>query len=262
VSVLNNRYIRLEEMGAFLRACNYPNELIEDGIRKALSFNRHDLVYGGIHDTNNKNKMLKISDTIPYITTFNQNSNHTNLIQDALTCLQEKSSTKSIFKDKEILISKRQPANIKNILTRAKYDPNEIYGVHKCTDPRCKLCDIIITGTIFQFEKNIFNFKIKSYMTCNSLNCIYVMKCCGCSKTYIGETGNLRLRINLHRDHSNKNIGLGVSRHIFQCTANIDSVNKFLVMPFYKVHTDDINYSKNMESHFILKFGPELNSSP
>ena len=94
-------------------------------------------------------------------------------------------------------------------------------------------------------------------MTCNTLNCIYVIECQGCYKMYIGETNNLTLRTNFHREHSNKNIGFDVSRHIHTCYHNSDI--KFKIMPFYKMPTDDAMYRKNMEHFFIKIFNPELN---
>ena len=94
-------------------------------------------------------------------------------------------------------------------------------------------------------------------MTCNTFNCIYVIECQGCFKMYIGETNNLRLRINLHRDHAKKNTGLGVSKHIFSCSIKLNF--PFKVMPFYKMSTDDSTIRRRMEEHFINKFKPELN---
>ena len=47
-------------------------------------------------------------------------------------------------------------------------------------------------------------------MTCNTFNCIYVTECQGNFKMHIGDTKNLRLRFNLHRDHAKQNTGLGV----------------------------------------------------
>ena len=102
------------------------------------------------------------------------------------------------------------------------------------------------------------HFKIRAQMSCDTLNCIYVLKCEGCSKLYIGETNNLRLRVNLHKSHANINCGLNVSRHFYNC--NPDGGNKFLVMPFYKLSMDDANFRKRMETHFIKKLKPELNS--
>ena len=71
-------------------------------------------------------------------------------------------------------------------------------------------------------------------MSCNTLNYIYVIKCLGCQKLYIGETNNLRFRTNLHRDHSSKNIGLNVSRHIYECTRGKYQKDNFLSCHFIK----------------------------
>ena len=73
-------------------------------------------------------------------------------------------------------------------------------------------------------------------MSCDSKNCTYVLQCAGCQDIYIGETNNnIRQRINLHKDHASKNIGLDVSRNIFQCTEYLGATifPKYFVMPFF-----------------------------
>ena len=103
-------------------------------------------------------------------------------------------------------------------------------------------------------------------MTCDTLNCIYAIKCQGCEKMYIGETNNLRLRTNVHKDHASKNVGLSVSRHIYECTKgkpcdkNLKNV-KFLIMPFNKLQSDDVATRRGMEKYFINKFSPALNET-
>ena len=96
-------------------------------------------------------------------------------------------------------------------------------------------------------------------MSCDTKNCIYLLQCAGCQDIYIGETNNFRLRINLHKDHASKNIGLNVSRHIFQCTEHRGDSPKFFAMPFFKITVDNIYLRRNMESYFINKFCPQLN---
>ena len=86
-------------------------------------------------------------------------------------------------------------------------------------------------------------------MTCNTKNCIYVLKCAGCLKMYIGETSCLRSRTNLHRDHSNRNTGLGVSRHLFSCAQG--SGPKFVIMPFFKMSNDDQMQRRTKEEYLI-----------
>lgn len=244
---------RLKEMGQFLYQCKYPINLINDSINKATAIDRSTLLNHNcnkITQDNNHNKIIHVS-------TYNPNFDTNEEYMNNIFCYLKKNA-EDVFSDNEILSSKRQPANIKQILTRANFNTNPIdIGVFKCNKSRCKLCEIIKTGDVLYFKNVNFQFKIKSYMTCDTLNCIYVIICAGCKDIYIGETNNFRLRTNLHRDHALKNTGLGVSRHIFKCTINME--NKFTIMPFYKLNSDDIQFRKSMETHFINKFQPELN---
>lgn len=174
--------------------------------------------------------------------------------------LKRSETTQDIFTDEELILSSRQPPNLKNLLTRAKFCSNEQGGVNKCSSPRCKLCNIIIIGNSYFFKNVDINFKILTAMTCDVLNCVYVLECGGCGKYYIGETNNFRLRTNLHRDHASKNTGLDVSRHIFKCTRDNFCANNFRIMPFYKVKNDDCDLRRDMEAYFINKLKPDLNS--
>ena len=61
-------------------------------------------------------------------------------------------------------------------------------------------------------------------------------------------------------------MGLSVSRHIYECTKakpsdkNLKNV-KFLIMPFYKLQSDDVATRRSMEKYFINKFSPALNET-
>ena len=88
-------------------------------------------------------------------------------------------------------------------------------------------------------------------MSCNTVNCIYAIKCCGCEECYIGETGNFRSRTNLHEDHIRRCVGLNVSIHIKNCTTHIEENKKFKIMPIYKGKKEDLALRKTMESTFI-----------
>lgn len=253
VSNAELRNKRLREMYQFLCKCRYPANLINDGIKKAIELDRSTLLNYNSKQKLKNNELNKIVHVSTYNPNFDVNQAY---MQNAFYYLQEQAG--DIFSNMEILSSKRQPANIKQILTRASFNTNPVkVGIFKCNKPRCKLCDIIVTGDSVVFKNANFDFKIKKYMSCDTLNCIYVINCMGCNKIYIGETNNFRLRTNLHRDHAIKNSGLGVSKHIFNCTYNLE--NKFTIMPFYKINDDNINFRKSMETHFINKFKPELN---
>ena len=190
------------------------------------------------------------SSSIVHVSTYSSNlHNNDSLINDFFHLLTENISTGEYFRDKRLILSKRQPQNLKSLLTGAQIKGIESGGVFKCNSARL-LCKIIITGNSLIFHLNNFYFTIKCNMTCNCKNCLYVIECQGCKQMYIGETNNFRLRTNLHRDHASKNIGLCVSRHIFSCTNRTHS-EKFRIMPFYKMSTDDPVKRRFMEAYFI-----------
>ena len=72
-------------------------------------------------------------------------------------------------------------------------------------------------------------------MDCTTKNMIYCIKCNGCKKDYIGQTGDqLKNRTTVHRqqinNHETRQISL--SEHLDNCSKDN---NKFMVIPFYKV---------------------------
>ena len=257
VSDYDLRLKRLNEMKFFLKKCHYPENLINDGINKAMNIDRNIL----IHPNNEmKNHKIASNNLITHVSTYNSNySDNGPLLRSFFNKLKENNTTCEIFENQDQIFSKRQPPNLKSILTNARLGSKETGVVSRCNKPRCQLCNIIISGNSFTFYPTNFNFIIKSNMSCNTLNCIYVIKCLGCQKLYIGETKNLRFRTNLHRDHSSKNIGLNVSRHIYECTRGKCQKDKFFIMPFYKVSSDNSAMRKSMETFFRKKFKPELN---
>ena len=244
---------RLNELFQSLKKCNYPSALIEDGIKKALSYDRNILLYPIQRDVDDN--------IIVHVSSYNPNyDSHSNIVQQMFDELKVSKFTKNIFANKKLIQSKRQPPNLKNILTQAKFCTLNKQCVSKCNSPRCQLCEIIIQGDYFRFKNVNYNFLIKSHMTCDTRNCVYVIECTGCYKYYIGETGNFRLRTNLHRDHTKKNEGLGVNKHIFHCTVGKSIKHAFRIMPIYKVKEDDTDLRRNMEEYLINKLKPDLNS--
>ena len=89
------------------------------------------------------------TELIPFVSTHNPyNPDIFNVIKANLPVLQKTKKLKKLFPTEKFLKSKRQPLNLKKILTRAKfYDPNGIqYNVSKCNDPRCGLCEYMAIG--------------------------------------------------------------------------------------------------------------------
>ena len=83
---------------------------------------------------------------------------------------------------------------------------------------------------------------------------IYAIKC-NCGRMYIGETTNLRTRMNLHKEQIKytRYRKLFSSKHIFSCK------EKFNFIPIFSCKDENQIARKNLEHKFIDKYHPSLN---
>ena len=136
------------------------------------------------------------------------------------------------FKNKVFIKSKRQPPNLKRLLTKAKFTnhPLEDFKVTKCNEPRCGLCKHLIEGSSISFKEK--TFKVNANMTCKAKNVMNVIQCRGCNEQYIGETVNLRNRVTLHNQHIRvpELRKIPVSGHIADYS---DREPKYYIFPFF-----------------------------
>ena len=94
----------------------------------------------------------KENSLIPYVTTFNpHNPEIYPEIRHNKAILLRDEKLKTLFSKKTFLKSKRQPPNLKKLLTKAKFsNKNEIkFTVTKCKEPRCGLCKYLKEGSSF-----------------------------------------------------------------------------------------------------------------
>ena len=72
---------------------------------------------------------------------------------------------KSILDNTNIIVSRRQPKNLKKLLTRAEFSSEpSIKNVSKCDESKCGTCNILITGHYINF-KNGKRCEIKSALS-------------------------------------------------------------------------------------------------
>lgn len=249
VSTKDKIDLRLEELRQNLLACNYPPGIINKGLEMALNIPQNQL--------REEKKTITNNSDIPFVTTNHPHSNETkNIIYETMKKVKNNESLGKLFDNTRIINAKRQPPNLKQILTNSHFSSTtETFSVSKCGEKKCMMCTQIREGNHFNFGTS--RFSIKSDMNCNSRNVVYVLECGGCDKLYIGETNNLRLRINNHRTLSNTGAGLYVNNHFYNCAGKNHPT--FKVMPFYKVKRDDTTLRKEKELYFINKFKPLLN---
>ena len=163
----------------------------------------------------------------------------------------------------KIIERKRQPPNLKNNLTKAKFQEHAsrtMHKVFKCNRANCALCDHLAEGYSFNFKGELFY--IKETMSCDVKNVIYVLQCNGCKEYYIGQTGDkLRSRRTVHakqiKDPSTRQLHVPLRGHIDICC---QTDQKFFMFPFFKMHSESISARLAKEKHFIKCFNPKLNA--
>jgi hypothetical protein len=249
------RINRLEELMQSLLQRGYPDKLIRDGISKALELDIAEL----------RTPKMKSNDNnvIAFVTTHNPNNAEIfPTIHNNLAMLKQDQRLCHMLDKTKLIKSKRQPKNLKHILTNARYNNSqtstENCTVSKCKDKRCGTCPHLMEGSNFIFD-NGENFKIKSNFNCHAKNVIYAIICPSCQLTYIGQTTNLRSRVTLHKQHNReaKYRTLHVNKHLSQC-GKCD----FKIFPFYQLYAKSGNISsqlENKEKMFIDKYKPSLN---
>ena len=244
---------RMKELKMFLLKQNYPENLIDGGIEKAMNLEKSTL----------RTVKDKTEDQVmPYVSTHNpKNPEIYNVIQFNLPILHEDPKMSNILSNFKMIKSKRQPKNLKRLLTKAKFNSNNYHEVKRCQRPNCGLCRHLIEGDAFDFKCGR-KFYVHESMTCDVKNVLYVMKCSGCGEEYIGQTGDyLRKRVTVHNQQIRdpRTRMLYVSGHIDTCAHQI--IPKYTIFPFYKMYSDSVSFRCAKENYFINLLKPKLNKS-
>ena len=144
------REVRLRELSLFLQRQKYPLGIIIDGIEKAKQLSVAEL---------RTPRPKTNSDIIPFVHTHDPGiTNVFTTVKANIPILMRSERIKRIIPHNKIIDSRRQPLNLKRILSRAKFQ-SEIgrnYKVETCGDTRCGICsrdnyNYLETGS----EKNI-----------------------------------------------------------------------------------------------------------
>lgn len=241
---------RLSELSQTLKDRKYPVEVINTGIKKALSIPRSKLL-----ESNDNNA----DDITPFISTYNpKNKEIFGIIKNNMDVLNSDQTMARIIKETKIIKCKRQLPNLKRLLTKSDFNKTRTSAkVSKCKEPRCGLCKHLKEGSTITLKDKTFH--VKESMTCTVQNVLYVLICNGCQEFYIGQTGDkLRNRRTVHdqqiRDPSARQ--LPVSSHIDRCCLNDP---KYSIFPFYKFHGNNVSARLAKERYFVKTFNPKLN---
>ena len=245
VSEPTTKNLRLHEMKSILISKKYPIKLIDNAIEKALNIPQNILRIP---------KQQRNQQEISLTLTFNPNNPIvTNSMNYFFQMLKTNNQTKDIFQNSTLRICKRQPPDLKKLLTKATIHPKHSQfhnsSVKKCNRNRCKCCEEIIEGNFFFFSKVNKNFFVRQNMDCLTKFVVYTLICNNCKNYYIGLTSNsLCSRVTLHRQHINNPslAPLSVSKHIATCSKDLSS--KFSIFPIYHVSKHCLTTLRRMEN--------------
>ena len=137
-----NLQVRLQELKSFLVEQKYPEPVIDFGISKAMAIDKVAL-------RTVKSKPEEC--VIHFVSTFNpKNPEIFPVIINNLSILEKDEKMNDTISKYKFIKSKRQPYNLKRLLTKAKFTSNYEQTVKKCNRPNCGLC--ILEGNCFKFN--------------------------------------------------------------------------------------------------------------
>ena len=171
------------------------------------------------------------------------------------------------FKDKWVLVSTRQPANLRRMLTAAKFirhpiprEPRRV-GLEPCGT--CSYCrkGYVVAATGFKIQNSrgeTFEWTYNRLFTCNSKNVLYVVFCVHPPDFYLGKTDDTKQRMRKHASdvrHPNNSKCRICSEHLRECSGLVEPY--FTMYPFY--YEDDPHSRHVIERRFIEWWKPHLN---
>ena len=95
-----------------------------------------------------------------------------NVIENFVKVLKRNNAPE--FETIKLINSKRQPPNLKKLLTKVKFS-NEGAGVRRCHDFLCKCYESLLLSKDYTFKNVNKTFTLKTPMSCNSFKVIYVL---------------------------------------------------------------------------------------
>ena len=185
-----------------------------------------------------------------------------------LTCIFDNlhgDSMKKTFGNCRIVVGTRQPKALRRYLVKSKFRRSKVCTTRGKKAPgmyNCRKCKYHKLGYIkackgFRFGKdNEFAWEYKRYFSCDSKNVIYILKCGGCWRFYIGETSNLKPRTRKHKsdiNHPQNSFCRALAEHLRSCSGS----PRFTIYPF--LYIDNQQKRRFIEKRLIQQYKPPLN---
>ena len=236
----------------------YELNFLKTQIRRASDISRNDAL---------KPKPKQQTDTVPFVITYNPAlPNISRIIHKHSNVLHSSGRCKNVFTNLP-LVAYRRCKNISDILVRAKLpeptntdQPRSPSGSFRCNKTSCTVCPFIEDGCDqYTFYSTGQTFKIKSHITCETSNVIFMIQCTKCNLQYIGETKRrLKDRFNEHRrpiiNPFCSYTPTAVSRH-FLISGHAE--DHMILIPLEQLHTSRDSIRKAREA-FLIHRGKTL----
>ena len=222
---------------------DYPLPVIKAGINKASGHNRDKLL---------SYKPKVVNSRIPLV--FDYSSETEDLhkcIRSDFGILRADKSISELFEDPP-LTARRQPPNLKSLLTSSRLHTAGNTGNKRCGKPRCQVCPFIITDETFTPPGSSCIIRPPP-LNCDTANVVYLLCCNVCEKgNYVGQTGTkFRLRFNNHKKTIlDKSVNYPVPKHFSNnLNHSLSNLRCILLNSNYKSVTERLK----SESKWMLK---------
>ena len=249
--ITNNRENRLKELKEHLLDRKHPQHIIDNSFTK---------IFQPKFQTENNN-------SITFIRTYNPKHNIN--LKKFHSCLAKNKNRelKTCFQKKKVLLSTRQPPNLRNFLTKAKFErlpmPKQIKQVEffRCTN--CiyhknvyfKEC----LSFLFKSKNKLLTWHYRRFCSCDSKDVLYVLICNNYDFFYIGQTEESKQRTRKHKSdviHPNNSNCKKFSKHLRTCSKIKEPY--FNIYPFLY---EENNYLREFkERRYIMNWQQQLNS--
>ena len=196
-----------------------------------------------------------------FITTFNPSLPHiSHIIKKHFNLLLSSNQCKNVFQHLPVVAFRRSP-NLRDLLVTVKLPSNSAnpqlsFGSFRC-GKNFATCPYIPHGlTSYTFFSTGETRPIKSNLTCETKNLIYMIQCNRCNLQYIGETKRrLKDRFNEHRrtidNPNNKSKPTTAAEHFLSSPNH--TANDMLLIPIEKIFSNRDSIRKAREAFLIQK---------
>ena len=226
----------------------YPFSIIKRGIKKASALRRDNLLLEKPKVGNSR---------IPLVMDYSSRADKLlKVLRQDFDILKSDTSIQDLFKDPP-LMSRRQPPNLKSLLTSSRLPSVPGTGNQKCGKPRCQVCNFLITDPCFTPPGTKCRIR-PGHFNCDTPNVVYLICCNICENgNYVGQTGSkFRLRFNNHKKTvKDKAISYPVAKHFSEHNHNLSNLKCILLGSNYRT----LNNRLRSESKWILKLNTHIN---